>query len=129
MRVYSASEAQHGISKVSASGLTGSQEGAPGSGSVIPAAHVGRNRGAPGAGGGAGSRSASAARPLCPPLGGASPDGADSATRGGSFVPPRTPFLSPSAATEPLSAFRRSGCEGAGPTAQPAKRCAVPAPA
>lgn len=70
------------------------------------------------------ARSASAARPLCPPLGGASPDGADSATRGGSFVPPRTPFLSPSAATEPVSSFRRSGWERqVGP---PSLRSAVP---
>ena len=68
--------------------------------------------------------SASAARPLGPPLGGASPDGADSATRGGTFVPPRTPFLSPSAATEPVSSFRRSGCERqVGP---PSLRSAVP---
>ena len=43
---------------------------------------------------------------------------------GGTFVPPRTPFLSPSAATEPVSSFRRSGCERqVGP---PSLRSAVP---
>lgn len=43
------------------------------------------------------------------PRAGPAPDGADSATRGGSFVPPRTPFLS--ATIERVSFFRRLGCE------------------
>lgn len=50
-----------------------------------------------------------AAPPSALPRAGPAPDGADSATRGGSFVPPRTPFLS--ATIERVSFFRLSGCE------------------
>lgn len=58
---------------------------------------------------------ASELAPIGPPLGkgrGHSPDGAESATRGGSFVPPRTPFPWTSA-SPPASRFPFSGAPDA----------------
>lgn len=60
-----------------------------------------------------GDRARQQARPRRPSPGRAQPHGADSATRGGllSLRRPRFSRTRPSAAAEPVSPFRRSGCE------------------
>lgn len=82
-----------------------------------------------------GSRGAGGARhepgPVGPPPGGASPHGADSATRGGSFVPPRTPFLglNPPRRRRTGFLFPAPGVRAAAWAAWVAPRRASPAPA